>query len=958
MDEISVRPAVREDCKGIRSLIQQLANFEDMSNGPKIGADTLEKDGFGPHPLFHCVVAEKNSTLIGYALFYFTYSTWVGKSMYLEDLFVIPDCRMQGVGSLLFDAVAKKAVDENCGRLDFAVLKWNPATNFYKHRGAIDMTEAEDWHYYRLGSEGLRERFWHAIKMASDNRKSISQKRWGDCVLDSDFWEESDELMFTIKETPEFVLSEEERKGILTDRLIEGRLNRLAKCPHDGSYALTKCNLSHMDLVDITQLQQYTYLQYLNLSHNNLGDLSVLGNCPYLLYLDASHNDLTSLSLFPSPLYLTYLDLSYNKIDTMNDMSEFWSIVYLDLSHNSIEIISGLQKLRHLKHLNLSHNIIDCVQNLDDLNIENLNLEFNRITKFRSSSGEGLENLRKLRTLLLNHNKIASLFFLHNGFYSLRILDLRHNKIGDLLSVSNTRAFLYEINLRGNSCTTWPYYREVLLHSIPTLTWIDECEVTIPERVSALAKFNPPVDLLSSKALSRLNLLEHLIPPRIDESVVPYDQFDPALIVLSGPSAVKKILLGLLIAKRMSDKVKYCRSYTTREFSAHQDEVKAYKFVEREDFNTMARNGEFLTVEELVGDSYGFHAGEIAALQKAKKIGITQMDLGATIQLKHRYPNVKLILVMTKNEEIHREWIREKFKIFTWIKDSIENLLALTIGRLSKENHVETPVSRVNFISQIISEIIQDLDLPNYCNYVRPQGTGATAMDIILQSRMMLRPVIKTTKEVIGERHIQFEEDNGRGGVVENASAAVFSDLKVVLASKEGLLTDYLHPPIRRQFQIILDEQKNIIIDDDESKKQRRTKRFLHRRKAFEEKGEVSTDMMSESSDESHYRFFDKFKRTDEAKYLMNYYVEVVMKSRQVYIDKHLRDPGFYSLTVYSDQYEEALSALFQFINAQVDRKSEKCENPDIKYRNEVIVPKIISNVLNELNTNLFTRDI
>ncbi|XP_011301137.1 leucine-rich repeat and guanylate kinase domain-containing protein isoform X2 [Fopius arisanus] len=596
--------------------------------------------------------------------------------------------------------------------------------------------------------------------------RGISEIKWGDCILDENFWEE-----------PNDIWEAEEIEGFLSDRMIENRLSLLAKCRYEDSYALTKCNLSRLNLVDIMELRKYKYLQYLNLSYNNINDLSPLEEFPYLTHLDVSHNNLTSATLSTPPLYLTHMNLSHNKITTIHDMSGFWSIIYLDLSHNSIELVSGLQNLKYLKYLDLSHNLIDCVRNLDDLNIEKLNLEFNRIAKFHSSPGEGLDNLRKLRILILNHNKISSLFFLHNAFYSLRIIDLGHNKIGDLLGVSNARAFLEEIDLRGNTCNTWPFYREVLLHAMPTLTCIDGCEVAVSEKISALAKFSPPVDLLASKALSRLILLEHLIPPIIHDNVIPYDQPDPVLVVLSGPSAVKKIILGLRIAKRMPDKVKYCRSYTTREFSAHE-EARAYKFIDRENFNAMARNGEFLTVEELVGDSYGFHAEEIGILRKENKIGITQMDLGATIQLKHRYPNVKIILVMVNNEEIHEQWIRDKFKIFTWIKDSVENLLALTIGRLSRESNVESAVSKQNFVSQIISEIIQDLDLPNYCNYVRPQGTGATAMDIILQSRMMLGRVTKTAKEIITEKHIQFQNDPGSDERQENILQSTFSDLK------------------------------------------------------------------------------------------------------------------------------------------------------------------------------------
>ncbi|XP_066996090.2 thialysine N-epsilon-acetyltransferase [Anabrus simplex] len=146
----------------------------------KMTQNVLQRDGFDtPHPYFKCFVAEldpsecKNDTqlennaiggedksgtgrLVGYALYFFTYSTWNGPSLYLEDIYVTNDCRSLGIGSALFDRVAKEAFDKGCCRLDFVVLNWNPATEFYKRKGAVDLTTAEGWHHYRLEKEALR----------------------------------------------------------------------------------------------------------------------------------------------------------------------------------------------------------------------------------------------------------------------------------------------------------------------------------------------------------------------------------------------------------------------------------------------------------------------------------------------------------------------------------------------------------------------------------------------------------------------------------------------------------------------------------------------------------------------------------------------------------------------------------------------------------------------------------
>ncbi|XP_011050425.1 PREDICTED: uncharacterized protein LOC105143672 [Acromyrmex echinatior] len=161
MSEIIIRKARREDCEAIRMFIQELADYEKMPDGPKIDYKTLERDGFDGQPLYLCNVATSDEKVIGYTLSYYTYSTWCGKSMYLEDIYVTPDFRRKHVGKKLLKAVAKEAIENDCHKLDFVVLKWNPAQEFYKMYRASDLTSKEQWHCYRFVEEDLK-------KLASD----------------------------------------------------------------------------------------------------------------------------------------------------------------------------------------------------------------------------------------------------------------------------------------------------------------------------------------------------------------------------------------------------------------------------------------------------------------------------------------------------------------------------------------------------------------------------------------------------------------------------------------------------------------------------------------------------------------------------------------------------------------------------------------------------------------------
>ncbi|KAL5004652.1 hypothetical protein ScPMuIL_018108 [Solemya velum] len=159
MEDVKIRPATADDCDRIMELINELAVYEKMPDGPKIDADVLRRDGFGPDKYYQCLVAEianpdvgvGGKLIVGYGLYFFVYSTWEGRSLWLEDFYVTPLYRSKGIGSKIWMNVAKAAVQRDCSRMNFAVLGWNkPAIDFYRSQGAVDLTEGEEWHMYRL----------------------------------------------------------------------------------------------------------------------------------------------------------------------------------------------------------------------------------------------------------------------------------------------------------------------------------------------------------------------------------------------------------------------------------------------------------------------------------------------------------------------------------------------------------------------------------------------------------------------------------------------------------------------------------------------------------------------------------------------------------------------------------------------------------------------------------------
>ena len=132
----------------------ELAVYEREPDAVAITEADLQRDGWGPRPHFTCLVAELDGAVVGFALYHPIYSTWQGRSMYLEDLYVQPAHRGRGVGTALLARVAAEAEAAGCARLDWSVLTWNePAIRVYERIGAVRM---EEWRRMRLAGTALQ----------------------------------------------------------------------------------------------------------------------------------------------------------------------------------------------------------------------------------------------------------------------------------------------------------------------------------------------------------------------------------------------------------------------------------------------------------------------------------------------------------------------------------------------------------------------------------------------------------------------------------------------------------------------------------------------------------------------------------------------------------------------------------------------------------------------------------
>ena len=161
---LSIRRATPRDAALVLKMIRGLAEYERLAHQMEATVGQIRRHGFGRRRYFEALICRRGRTAIGFALYFFTFSTFVGRpTLYLEDLFVLPEERGRGAGKALLSALARIAVRRGCGRLEWAVLDWNEkAFRFYRRLGA---KPAKQWVLTRLSGKPLRRlAAWNSTK--------------------------------------------------------------------------------------------------------------------------------------------------------------------------------------------------------------------------------------------------------------------------------------------------------------------------------------------------------------------------------------------------------------------------------------------------------------------------------------------------------------------------------------------------------------------------------------------------------------------------------------------------------------------------------------------------------------------------------------------------------------------------------------------------------------------------
>ena len=156
LNTFTIRPAVIQDAEIIHQFIRELAAFEQLEHAVTGTVESIQRTLFANHPKAFVLIAEVDHQPVGFALYFYNYSTFLCKhGIYIEDIYVRPEFRGGGYGKKLIEEICKIATEEDCGRVEWWCLDWNKkAIDFYLKLGAEPMV---DWTVYRLKKEELQK---------------------------------------------------------------------------------------------------------------------------------------------------------------------------------------------------------------------------------------------------------------------------------------------------------------------------------------------------------------------------------------------------------------------------------------------------------------------------------------------------------------------------------------------------------------------------------------------------------------------------------------------------------------------------------------------------------------------------------------------------------------------------------------------------------------------------------
>ncbi len=154
IEKLNIRPAEKSDIPRVFAMIEAIAAYEKLTHLLEVDEAILEESLFSANPAARAIVATIGEETIGYAIFYYNFSTFIGKrGIYLEDIYVETEYRGRGIGDKLFRKVAEIARIENCSRMEWVALDWNkPAIDFYESRGA---SRLDEWRLFRFNRSAL-----------------------------------------------------------------------------------------------------------------------------------------------------------------------------------------------------------------------------------------------------------------------------------------------------------------------------------------------------------------------------------------------------------------------------------------------------------------------------------------------------------------------------------------------------------------------------------------------------------------------------------------------------------------------------------------------------------------------------------------------------------------------------------------------------------------------------------